>query len=54
MGLHEYLPTLEDYHVTDIATVDELQTEQPRYFVLNADYVRAADPRKRLRAPRRA
>ena len=43
MGLHEYLPPLEDYHVTDIATVDELQIERPRYFVLNADYVRAAD-----------
>ena len=43
MGPHEYLPPLEDYHVTDIATVDELQIERPRYFVLNADYVRAAD-----------
>ena len=43
MGLHEYLPALEDFHVTDITTVDELRTERPHYFVLNADYVRAAD-----------
>jgi 4-amino-4-deoxy-L-arabinose transferase-like glycosyltransferase len=43
-GLHEYLPRLEDYRVSDIATVEELRTEHPRYFVLNADYARAADP----------
>jgi hypothetical protein len=43
MGLREYLPTLEDYHVTDIATVEELRGERPRFFILNADYVQAAD-----------
>ncbi|HEX7138211.1 MAG TPA: glycosyltransferase family 39 protein, partial [Vicinamibacterales bacterium] len=42
MGLHEYLPQLEDYYVADIGTVDELMRERPRYFILNADYVRAA------------
>jgi len=44
LGLHEYLPALEDYHVTDITTIDELRAEQPRFFLLNADYVHAADP----------
>jgi hypothetical protein len=43
MGLREYLPKLEDYHVTDIATVEELRGERPRFFILNADYVQAAD-----------
>jgi len=42
MGLHEYLPQLEDYYVTDVGTIDELARERPPFFILNADYVRAA------------
>ena len=42
MGLHEYLPQLDDYYVSDISTSYELTRERPHYFILNADYVRAA------------
>ena len=43
-GLHEYLPRLDDYHLEEIATVEELRQEHPAYVVLNADYARAVPP----------
>jgi hypothetical protein len=43
-GLHEYVPRLEGFKYADISTVEELRRERPAFFVLNADYVRAADP----------
>jgi hypothetical protein len=42
MGPYEYLPRLDDYYVSDISTTDELTRERPHYFILDADYVRAA------------
>jgi hypothetical protein len=43
-GLHEYVPRLEGFKYADISTVEELRRERPAFFILNADYVRAADP----------
>jgi hypothetical protein len=43
-GLHEYVPRLGGFNYADIGTVEELRRERPAYFVLNADYVRAAEP----------
>jgi hypothetical protein len=40
-GLHEYLPRLDDLHLEDISTIDELRQEHPEYVVLNADYAHA-------------
>jgi hypothetical protein len=40
-GLHEYLPRLDDLHLEDITTIDELRQEHPEYAVLNADYALA-------------
>ena len=37
-GLREYLPRLDDLHLEDITTIDELRQEHPEYMVLNADY----------------
>ena len=43
-GLHEYLPRLNDFHLEDIATIEELRQEHPEYVVINADYARAVPP----------
>jgi hypothetical protein len=40
-GLREYLPRLDDLHLEDITTIDELRQESPKYVVLNADYANA-------------
>jgi len=40
----ELLPGLDGYRTLSIGTVPELVRERPRYFVLNADYARAATP----------
>jgi 4-amino-4-deoxy-L-arabinose transferase-like glycosyltransferase len=44
LGPHENLPALDGFHIADFASTDELLRERPDYFVLNADYVRAAPP----------
>jgi hypothetical protein len=36
------LPTLEDFSTVDIPSIEDLTRERPSYFVLNADYGRAA------------
>jgi hypothetical protein len=38
------LPRLADFQSEDIGTIDRLQQKAPAYFVLNADYARAAAP----------
>jgi hypothetical protein len=37
----EYLPRMEQYHVTDIGSVEELRRKRPAFYVLNLDYARA-------------
>ncbi len=38
IGMPEYLPRLDRMRSVEIPTIDALHREQPRYFVLNADY----------------
>ena len=43
-GLPELLPRLDPFNVVSVRTVDDVQREGPRFFVLNADYSRAVPP----------
>jgi len=40
----QYYPRLEPYRSLEILSVEELEDEQPAYFVLNADYGRSEPP----------
>src|SRR5581483_4044889 len=42
--LAELLPRLDAFRTVEVATIADLQRERPEYFVLNADYARAAAP----------
>jgi hypothetical protein len=43
-GVHEILPTLDNFKLVEIGTADELKRERPAYVVINADYVHAVAP----------
>jgi hypothetical protein len=38
------LPRLDDFHVEDVGSIEELDREAPAFYVLNADYARAIPP----------
>jgi hypothetical protein len=40
----ELLPGLARFHSIELHTIEELQRERPAFFILNADYARAAEP----------
>lgn len=40
----ELLPGLAGFRSIELHTIEELQREQPKFFVLNVDYARAAEP----------
>jgi hypothetical protein len=40
----QYYPRLANYDYSDIGSVEQLQRDRPVYYVLNADYARAASP----------
>jgi hypothetical protein len=41
--LPELIPAVDGYRTVGVATIEELRRERPRFFVLNADYARAAE-----------
>jgi len=40
----ELLPRLEGFRAKNISSIAELRNARPRYFILNSDYARAAEP----------